>query len=99
MAVDDFDTSRMRQCMECHRSDFDDGDWQFVGYDDLAELYICPDCVALARDYSDNSQDPPARTPHDAETPIPAAICASCVHFKTECRGIQNGCEDWTPLP
>jgi len=53
MAVDDFDTSHSRECMECHRSGFDDGDWQFVGYDDDAELYICPDCVAISRDYDD----------------------------------------------
>ncbi len=44
--------------------------------------------------------DHPAELRNEAEPDgTPAAICASCVHFKTECRGIQNGCPDWEPLP
>ena len=49
MAVDDFDTSRNRECFECHRKGFDDGDWQFFGYDDEAELYICPGCQSISQ--------------------------------------------------
>ena len=44
MAVPDFDTSRNRECVICNRTGFDEGDWQFMGYDDEEELYICPDC-------------------------------------------------------
>lgn len=47
MAIDDFDTSCNRECCECHRHGFDEGDWQFVGYDDEAELYMCPDCQSI----------------------------------------------------
>lgn len=48
MAVPDFDTSRNRECMECYRAGFDEGDWQFMGMSDDRELYICPDCQSLA---------------------------------------------------
>jgi len=36
-------------CMDCHAVDFisDDGDgWEFVGYDDGAEMHRCPSCAA-----------------------------------------------------
>ena len=46
-----------------------------------------------------DSLDRAAEHRDEADASIPAAICASCVFFKKECRGIQNGCEDWTPLP
>ncbi len=85
MAVDDFDTSRMRECNECHRHDFDSGDWQFIGYDDLAELYICPDCVELASYCNDDFVTRSAEQRNDAETGIPAATnnstmmeCGNC---------------------
>jgi len=74
MAIDDFDTSRMRQCMECHRHDFDSGDWQFVGYDDLAELYICPDCVELANYCNDDFVTRSAEQRNDAES----GTCPRC---------------------
>lgn len=47
MPNNDFETVHKRECMNCHRADFDDGDWQFVGYDDEAELHICPDCQSI----------------------------------------------------
>ena len=82
MALDDFDTSHRRECMSCHRSGFDDGDWQFVGYDDLAELYICPECVETTRDYSDDLLDPPARTPDTADSGQTCPRCAGKGDYK-----------------
>ena len=83
MAVPDFDTSHNRECMECHRTGFDEGDWQFMGYDDEAELYICPDCQSSAIADDGDLQTRVAEQRNDAETPIPAAssVCSSCGHM------------------
>lgn len=78
MAIDDFDTSRMRQCMECHRHDFDSGDWQFVGYDDDAELYICPDCVELANYCNDDFVTRSAEQRNDADADTTDADLCDC---------------------
>lgn len=74
MVIDDFDTYRNRECFQCHRRGFDDGDWQFVGYDDLAELYICPDCVELANYCNDDFVTRSAEQRNDAET----RTCPAC---------------------
>ena len=50
MSNNGVETVHKRECMDCHRADFDSGDWQFVGYDDEVELYICLDCQ-WDRDY------------------------------------------------
>lgn len=98
MATNGFDTVHKRECMDCHRATFDGDDWLFIGYDDEAELYICPDCQWDREYVKDDLLVRQPEQSNDAETGIPAAICASCVHFKKECRGIQNGCPDWEPL-
>lgn len=74
MVVPDFDTSRNRECEECHRKGFDEGDWLFMGWDDEAELYICPECQSI---FVPTDDDLLVRTPeqrHEAET----GTCPAC---------------------
>ena len=91
MAVPDFDTSRNRECMDCHRTGFDEDDWQFMGYDDGVELYICPDCQSLAMADDDDLQtrvDEQRNAPVQSEqngayctcrvTPVVNGYCFEC---------------------
>lgn len=78
MIVPDFDTSHQRECMECHRVGFDDGDWQFVGMNDEAELYICPDCQSLAMADDDDVLTRVAEQRNEAEADTTDAELCDC---------------------
>ena len=109
MAVPDFDTSRNRECHQCHRFGFDDGDWQFVGWDDEAELYICPDCVDLANYCKDDLQTRVDEQRNEVdETGQKSPSCLPTQHsWKEEYYGykceacqmfIPYGSEPWLPV-
>lgn len=109
MAVPDFDTSRNRECMQCYRFGFDEGDWQFMGMSDEHELYICPDCQSDAMIDKDELQtrvDEQRNEAVDAGQKSP--YCLSSQHnWKEEYYGykcescqlfIPFGCEPWLPV-
>lgn len=108
MSDNDFVLPHRLECMECHRTGFDDGDWQFMGYDDDARLYICPECVEV-RNYSKEAlPEPPARTSDDAEKGQKSPECYPTHHswkdsyYGYECERcgmfIPYGCEPWLPI-
>ena len=100
MVVPDFDTSHNRECMECHRTGFDEGDWLFMGWDDEAKLYICPVCQSVFVPTDDNLlESSVSPTPREVETPIRKASseaiyheCGTCGVPRFEHGGVLEAC-------
>jgi len=109
MAVDDFDTSRNRECEECHRKGFDEGDWLFMGWDDEHELYMCPECQSNSVPNDMDLLDRDAQLRNEADDAgQKSLVCIPTKHvWKEEYYGykcdvcqmfISYGSEPWLPI-